>query len=460
MIIVTAIFLLGSGLCGGSTSMNMLIGSRAVQGIGAGGVNMLIDMIVCDLVPMRERGNFMGLLFLFVSGGSAIGPFVGGILTDRTTWRWVFYINLPFGGVALALLVLFLQVEWRREGTNMDRLKRIDVIGNAVLIASTFSILWALTYGGTRYTWAAPNVVTPLVIGLVGLIIFFFFEKSSWCRYPVMPPHHFNNRTTVVAFFVTFMNMLIVFWIIYFYPLYFQAVLGASATRSGVDLLPVVVSFPVFAAVGGALVTKTGRYKPIHLFSLGILTLTVGLNSILDRNSHTAVWAVFGVLAGAGLGSTISTTLQAVQAGLPESETASSVGTWAFIRSLGTIWGVAIPSAIFNNRFDQLNYQIDASVRAAFTHGQAYQHATKAFLNSFPPAIQEQLVNVYVEALKRVWQIGVVFAGITFLSVFLEKEIKLRTELDTEFGLANGRKEKDVEKSNANGGTEAAEASS
>lgn len=166
--------------------------------------------------------------------------------------------------------------------------------------------------------------------------------------------------------------MLIVFWIIYFYPLYFQAVLGASATRSGVDLLPVVVSFPVFAAVGGALVTKTGRYKPIHLFSLGILTLTVGLNSILDRNSHTAVWAVFGVLAGAGLGSTISTTLQAVQAGLPESETASSVGTWAFIRSLGTIWGVAIPSAIFNNRFDQLNYQIDASVRAAFTHGQAY----------------------------------------------------------------------------------------
>ena len=372
----------------------------------------------------------------------------------------VFYINLPFGGVALALLVLFLQVEWRREGTNMDRLKRIDVMGNAVLIASTFSILWALTYGGTRYAWAAPDVVAPLVIGLIGLIIFFFFEKSSWCKYPVMPPHHFNNRTTAVAFFVTFMNMLIVFWIFYFYPLYFQAVLGASATRSGVDLLPLVVSFPVFAAVGGALVTKTGRYKPIHLFSLGILTLTFGLNSILDRNSHTAVWAVFGVLAGAGLGSTISTTLQGVQAGLPESETASSVGTWAFIRSLGTIWGVAIPSAIFNNRFDQLNYQIDASVRAAFTHGQAYQHATKAFLNSFPPAIQEQLINVYVEALKRVWQIGIVFAGITFLSLFLEKEIKLRTELDTEFGLANGQKEKDVEKSNANGGTEAAKASS
>ena len=448
MISVTAVFLLGSGLCGGSSTMTMLIISRAVQGIGAGGINMLIDMIICDLVPMRERGNFIGLLFLFVSLGSAIGPFIGGILTDRATWRWVFYINLPIGGVALAFLILFLQVQWKREATTMERLKRIDVFGNAILIASVFSILWALTYGGARYAWSDGNVAAPLVVGLVGLVLFFLYETSRWCPYPVMPPQHFQNRTTCVAFFVSFMNMVLAFWFIYFYPVYFQAVLGESPTQSGVNLIPEVVTFPIFAAVGGGLLSKIGRFKPVHLFACGLMVLVMGLSTILDQNTHTAVWAVFEVLAGIGLGAMISTTLQAVQAGLPETETAASTGTWSFIRSLGTIWGVSIPAAIFNNCFDQLNYQIDATVRGSFTNGQAYQHATAAFVNSFPPDIRAQVLEVYVYALRRVWQIGIVFAGAIFLAVFIEKEIPLRTELKTEFGLADEKKGSEAKSDN------------
>jgi MFS family permease len=450
MITVTAIFLLGSGLCGGANSMNMLIGARAVQGLGAGGINMLIDMIICDLVPMRERGNFIGLLFLIIAVGSSLGPFVGGVLTENASWRWVFYINLPFGGFALLLLVLFLQVTSRKEGTTRDKLKSIDWIGNAILIGATIAILWALTYGGTLYSWSAPNVLAPLVIGLVGLVIFFLFEMSSWCPYPVMPPDHFKNRTTCVGFFLSFMNMLLAFWIIYFYPVYFQSVLGASVTRSGVNLIPEVIAFPVFAAVGGSVISKTGRYKPLHLFATGLLTLMMGLSSILDSNTHTAVWAVYLVFLGTGLGVLISTTLQTVQAGLPESETASSTGTWSFIRSLGTIWGVAIPGAVFNNRFDQLSYRIDLSVRDSFSHGKAYQHASAGLVNSFPPAIRAEVISVYVDTLKRVWQIGVVFAGVTFLAVFLEKEITLRKELDTDFGLATENK-KEGESGQVNG---------
>lgn len=148
MIGTTCIFVLGSGLCGGAKFMNMLIAARAIQGTGAGGINMLIDMIICDLVPMRERAALMGILFLAISIGTTIGPFIGALLTNHATWRWIFYINLPLDGAALLLLVVSLQVEWKREGTTMDRLKKVDFPGNALLMGSTFSCLWALTCGG------------------------------------------------------------------------------------------------------------------------------------------------------------------------------------------------------------------------------------------------------------------------------------------------------------------------
>lgn len=175
MILATAIFLLGSGVCGvcgGASPMDMLIWGRAVQGIGGGGINMLVDMIICDLVPMRERGNFIGLLFLFVSVGTISGPIIGGALTDNTTWRWILYINLPLGGVSLVLLAFFLQVKWKKDLSTADWLRRINVVGNMLLICATFSILRALKYGGTRYQWGESNIVIPLVLGFVGFGIF------------------------------------------------------------------------------------------------------------------------------------------------------------------------------------------------------------------------------------------------------------------------------------------------
>jgi len=237
------------------------------------------------------------------------------------------------------------------------------------------------------------------------------------------------------------MCMLLAFWINFFYPLYFQAVLVASPTRAGVYTLPRAIAFPLFAAVGGVIVTKTGRYKPVHLISTATMPLVMGLSCTLDQNSSKVEWVFWQIFAGVGGGMMISTTLQAVQAALPESEVATSTGTWSFVRSLGTIWGVSIPAAIFNNRFDQLSTQFDPSIRALFTRGQAYEHATAGFIQSFDPATRAVVIQAYVEALKRVWQIGIVFGGITLLSVFLEKEIPLRTELETEFGLTDKKQE-------------------
>jgi MFS family permease len=148
-------FMLGSGLCGGATSPGMLIAGRAIQGLGIGGVNVMIDCVVCDLVPLRSRPNFMGLIYVIFSLGTSIGPFVGGVFVDRVTWRWVFYFGLPFCAVALVLMLLFLQVEYTKETTFRHKMKRIDWIGNFLLSASVIAILCALTYGGTKHAWSS-----------------------------------------------------------------------------------------------------------------------------------------------------------------------------------------------------------------------------------------------------------------------------------------------------------------
>jgi hypothetical protein len=224
-------------------------------------------------------------------------------------------------------------------------------------------------------------------------------------------------------------------------PVYFQSVLGSSPTRSGVQLLPLVLVFPPSAAIGGGLLQKMGRYRPIHLVGFALTTLGFGLNATLGRSTHTGAWVVFQIIIAVGLGVLISSLLPAVQANLHESHTASSTAAWAFIRSIGTIWGVSIPAAVFDNRFAQLLPRIhDPVVRNLLAGGRAYEHASKDFIDSFGVAVKEQIIGIYSESLKRVWQIAVLFAGVSFLMVWVERETRLRTELQTDFGL---EKEKD-----------------
>ncbi|KAI9771202.1 MAG: hypothetical protein M1839_002861 [Geoglossum umbratile] len=441
MISSVAIFTFGSGICGGASSADMLIGGRAVQGIGAGGINMLVDMILCDLVPLRERGKFVGLIFAIIATSSAFGPLIGGALAQHVSWRWVFYLNLPVGGFAMALLFVYLRVAHRRELSFVQRVKRIDWIGNATLIVSTFSVLFALTYGGTSYPWSSPRIISSLVLGLMGLVLFYLFETSSFCREPVVPPILFGNRTSSTAFFLSFQHSLLSIWVTYFMPVYFQSVLGSSPTRSGVQLLPLVLVFPPSAAIGGGLLQKMGRYRQIHLVGFALTTLGFGLNASLGRNTHAGAWVVFQITIAIGLGVLISSLLPAVQANLHETHTASSTAAWAFIRSIGTIWGVSIPAAVFDNRFDQLLPRIhDPVVRNLLSGGRAYEHASKDFIDSFGAVVKEQIIGIYSDSLKRVWQIAVLFAGVSFLMVWVERETRLRTELQTDFGL---EKEKD-----------------
>ncbi|KAI1277500.1 MFS general substrate transporter [Xylaria sp. FL0933] len=427
-----AIFTAGSAVCGSATTTDILIGGRTIQGLGAAGINTLVELILCDLLPLRERGQFFGVLFLFIILGSVIGPFLGGILVDRVSWRWAFYINVPFGGAATILLFLVLNIPHTAKGSTLDRIKRIDYAGNLLLAASVSSVLYALTYGGTRYEWTNPGILVALILGLLGHVVFFLFEASPLCRDPVMPMSLFSNRTSAAAYVATFLQTIVSFWALYFLPLYFQSTQLVSATRSGVLLLPFSIIYALAAFVGGGITTKLGRYKIIHFIGFGIMTIGIGTFTIFDRNTSLAVLVVLEIIFAFGIGVVTPNLLTAVQAALPESLNAASTGTFAFIRSIGTIWGVSIPAAIFNNRFDQLLGEVsDQSAVAALSHGGAYESASSTFVNSFSADVRDVIISIYERSLMRVWQIGIVFAGIGFLVIAIEKNLELRKDKET-----------------------------
>lgn len=436
MILSVAVFIFGSGICGGASSSAMLIAGRTIQGIGGGGVNVLIELIICDLVPLRERGKFLGIVLSTFTIGASVGPFLGGIIVENTTWRWIFYMNLPIGGGSLILLFAFLQVQYTKHTTFLQKMKRIDWPGNAVLIPALIAILIALTDAGTKAPWSSWRIIVPLTIGLVGLIAFQAYESSKFCVEPTVPPSLFSNRTTVTAYILVFLQTITAIWVIYFFPVYFQAVLLSSPYRSGVQILATFLVVLPFAAFGGILVSKFGRYRPLHHIGFALMTLGFGLNTLLDSESSTAEWVIYQSIIAAGQGLLVSSALPAIQAGLPEDLAASSTATFAFTRSFGAVWGVTIPAVIFNNQFNKSAHSItDPVVRAQFANGQAYGHGTRDFINSFEPAVREEIIGVYVGSLKVVWQVAIAISAFSFLLVFIEKEIKLRTELETEYGM-------------------------
>ncbi|KAH7377747.1 major facilitator superfamily domain-containing protein [Pyrenochaeta sp. MPI-SDFR-AT-0127] len=437
ILFATVAFVVGSGISGGAPDMSIMILGRVIQGVGGGGINMLVNLIVCDLVPLRDRGKWMAVIFAAISIGTGLGPFLGGVIVQSTTWRWVFLLNLPVGVLALGLLVVFLKIKTPKStGTWREKLARLDLGGNFIFIISVSMILVALAYAGTLWAWDGYSAVATLLFGFFGMVVFVFYEESNYCPYPTIPLRLFRNRTSAAAFAITFIHSMLTLLVIYFLPVYFQGVLLSTPTRSGVQMLPTVIVLVPFSAISGALLSKFGRYKPFHI--AGFLVITVGLGSFitLDRNSSMAAWVMVQFTVAVGSGFSLSTLLPAVQAKLSDNDTAAATATWAFIRQFGVVWGVSVPAAIFNSRVETLLPRISSmAVRAALDNGAAYDHGTKEYISQFQNPLRGEIISVYEDSLQLVWIFATAIAGLGFLLVFLEEEVSLRTENNNDFGL-------------------------
>ncbi|KAK6614974.1 multidrug resistance protein fnx1 [Botrytis cinerea] len=379
MIFSAALFALGSGITGGANSSAMFIAVRLVQGVGAGGMIMLIGLIVCDLVPLPERTTYLGIVL-----GHAL-----------TSWKWGFWIKLPVCAVTLAIIVPFLRVSWKKSPAWRQSLARIDYLGNAIFIASIISILLGLIQGGVNYPWASWCTVLPIALGWI------VFVQQDYCVEPTMPLRLFAHRTSATVYFLDFMISILLEWCIFVLPLYFQSQLGTSSLKSGIDILPINGFMIHSAGIAGALLTKTGKYKPLHSVGFSLLAIATGLFSTTKSTSTKAAWVSFQILAAIGIGFPLTTQLPAIQAVLPESDTAISTSIYSFIRSLGFIWGACIPSIIFNSRINAALESIpDADVRAAFADEGAYAYANNVKELSGQPL--HQTLNLYANALRTV----------------------------------------------------------
>ncbi|KAI1259158.1 MFS general substrate transporter [Xylariaceae sp. FL1019] len=434
---VVALYILGSGIAGGANGLAMLVAGRAVQGLGSGGMTAIMGIIISDLVPLRLRSSYQAILAITFAVGLAIGPIVGGAIVQNTSWRWIFYINLPVGGVSLLLLWLFLRVKWDKKSSVRDKMRRIDVVGNGILVASTVSVLIALTWAGAVYPWSSYRVLVPLIIGLVGLVAFFVVEDSKWVKEPVMPLRLFANRTSAVVYINTFVISLLNYWIFFFLPVYFQAVQLSTPIRSGVQILPITLIAVLGAAVGAVALTKWGRYKLLHIIGFAFLSAGLGSLATLDENSTTARWVGLQIVPAIGAGMILDTLLPAFQAGVDESDSATAAASWSFVRSFGNVWGVAIPGAILNIYCSQYAEEAiaDPTARLGLQNGDAYSSATRDFITSLSEPARSQTIEVFSRALKKVFLIGIAFPILSFLLSFVEREVKLRTVLETEYGL-------------------------
>ncbi|RAH75887.1 putative MFS transporter [Aspergillus japonicus CBS 114.51] len=396
-----------SAIAGSANTTPAIIDGRAVQGMGGGGINILVDTVICDLVPLRQRGKYVALMASVRAVGTTIGPVLGGAFAQHASWRWVFYINSPLCGVSLYLLVLFLRVNHppRPPNTTLgQQFGRVDLLGNTILTLAVVAILLALTWTGTAYPWSSWRILTPLFLGLAGLALFCIHQASRLCRDPSIPPQLFSSATALLA---------------YFLPVYFQALRSLATTAFGLAVLPITAAIAPFGVITGVLIAMKNKYRPFHFLGYVCVTIGVALFSLLDNNSPARDWAGF-------------------QAVLPESEVATATATWAFVRSPGCIWGIAIPTSIFNTRVQQmLSVVSDGPLRRSLANGDAYALAAEGLIKSLQgqAELQREVLRLYEDGLRWVWLMAVPFGVIGFLLCFPVREVKLREQLVTEFRL-------------------------
>ena len=400
------IFLAGSALSGAAHSLLQLIVFRAVQGLGAGGLMPLAQIIIGDLVPPAQRGRRQGAIVAVFAVCSVLGPLAGGLITDWLSWHWIFYVNLPIGAVSLVVIARAL----RR--SNVTHRRHIDYLGAALLTLATTALLLVLALGGTEWAWDSPQIAISACAAIVLSLVFVLHSRRT--PEPVLPPELFGNRLFVVASAVlalTFMGML---GASLFFPLFFQLVIGVSASNSGFLTGPMMIGVVVSSVVNGRVLLRSGRYKRTQIVGLAVAVVSFAALAFGVATAQGLAFIEPVILAlGLGLGLVMPNMTIAVQNALPLAHRGVGTATLAFFRSLGGLVGVAGAGAI-------LSVQLHAAgaVGAASPPGDG-----QGALSSEAHAA---LVEVYRHAIAIVFTTGVGVLALALVTIFLLPEIPLR----------------------------------
>ncbi|KAM0276944.1 hypothetical protein ACHAQH_006229 [Verticillium albo-atrum] len=436
LIIANIIFLAGSLVCALAYDLPMLLAGRTVQGIGGGGLITLVEIAVGDMFSQRERGLYFGIVGAVWAIASAIGPVLGGVFAERLTWRWCFWINLPFDGLSLIITILYLNVHNPRTPL-MKGLAAIDWLGSALIVGATLMFLFGLESGGVSNPWDSPLVICLIVFGLLTFVLFGIWER--YARYPLIPRQMFANMSTVACFAVVFLHGLGFIALAFFLPLYFQAVLGASPEESGVWLLALALSLVVFSLATGIFIQKTGKYLEVIRYSMVVLTLALGLFIDFGPERSWPRIIIFQMLVAAGVGANMQTLIICIQALVPQEEVAVATATLAFIRQLALAVSVVIGSVIFQGVMAQHSgYMLDAGIPRniveQFANGGSV--AASEFIGGLSQVQQDAYKWAATDALSKIWIFYCAASGAGLILTFgIRKKELLTTHEETVTGL-------------------------
>ncbi len=411
------IFLIGSALAGLSQSMIELIAFRAIQGVGAGGLMVGAQAIMGDVVSPRQRGRYMGYFGAVFAFTSVAGPLLGGWFTEHLSWRWVFYINVPIGIVALFVIAAVLHIPVRRTQHS------VDYLGTALLGAAVTAVILLTTWGGTTYAWRSVQIL-GLGLAAIALVVAFALVERRAAE-PLMPLSLFRNPVFSVTSAIGFIVGFIMFGAIIYIPLYLQTVHGASPTSSGLQLLPLVFGMLATFIPSGRLVTRWGRYKIFPVIGTAVMSVGLFLLSLMTPSTTLAESSFFMIVVGLGIGMVMQILVVAVQNAVPYSQLGTATSAATFFRTIGGAFGVALFGTIFNNRlFEELPHYLPPVV----FHKIAGRNISSnpAQIKALPPPIRAGFVQAFSHSLDLVFLVGVPFALFAFvLSLFL-KETPLR----------------------------------
>lgn len=410
------LFLVGSVLCGAAQSMNQLIFFRGLQGIGAGGLMTLVFAIIGDIVPPRQRGRYQGYFGAVFAISSVLGPLLGGLFTDHLSWRWVFYINLPVGLLALAAIAARLHLPVKRSP------HKVDYPGALLLAVSVVSVLLATVWGGVDYPWNSWQIIGLFATTVVGSLLFLW--REHFAKEPVIPLSLFRNEVFSVSSLLSFIIGIVMFGALIFLPEYQQIVRGDSATKSGLMLLPMVAGLMTASVTSGRLISKFGRYRRFPIVGTAVVTLAFWLFSHIAVHTSRVVLGIWMVVLGAGIGMVMPVLTLAVQNAVERKNLGAATSSVVFFRTIGSALGAAIFGAILTNRLSvHLSQTLPGKAGASAAKGLS---SSAASLHSLPQNVLDKVLAAFAGSFHDVFLIGIPFAIVAFVVALFLKESPLR----------------------------------
>ncbi|UKL05562.1 MULTISPECIES: MDR family MFS transporter [unclassified Streptomyces] len=413
-----AIFLAGSVLCGAAQDMPQLIGFRALQGLGGGGLMVLSMAIVGDLVPPRERGRYQGLFGAVFGATSVLGPLLGGVFTEHLSWRWVFYVNVPLGAVALVVIAAALHIPTR------PARHVIDYLGTFLIAAVAACLVLAASLGGTTWAWGSPQIIGLAVLAV--LLGAWFVRVERRAAEPVLPLRLFRVHTFTLSAVISFIIGFAMFGAMTYLPTFLQVVRGITPTLSGVHMLPMVAGVLIASTVSGQLITRTGHWKVFPVAGTGITAAGLLLLHRLRQDTGDLEMSLYFFTFGVGLGLVIQVLVLVVQNAVPYEDLGVATSGATFFRSIGASFGVAVFGTIFTSRLDAKITAVLAGRPLPPGVDAATLEADPRTVAALPPRLRQEILGAYSTAITDVFLYAAPVVLVAFVLAWFFHEDPLR----------------------------------